>query len=48
MVRSTKYEIKRGCVLYREELEFKTILHEITWRLMMRSKGCKTKKFIRA
>jgi len=35
-----RYEIKRGHVFYREEMEFKTVLHEIVWKMMMKKRGC--------
>ena len=46
MNKCKRYEIKRGHVLYREELEFRTILHEIIWKLTMRRKGCIVKEFL--
>lgn len=42
-----KYEIQRGYLLYRDELVFKSVLHELFWRMKMKSKGCKIKEMRR-
>lgn len=39
-----RFEIKRGQILYRDEIEFKSLVHELFWRAMMKSKGCQIKK----
>lgn len=39
MKRSKKYEVKNGNVLYRCELEFKSIFHELYWKMIMKTKG---------
>lgn len=46
MIICKKYEIKKGHVLYRREFEFKSIIHEICWKFMMKRKGCIIKEFI--
>lgn len=40
---SKVYKIKRGCISYREKIEFKTVLHELYWKLTVRIKGFKVK-----
>lgn len=39
-----KYEIRRGRLLYRDELEFKSTLHELFWKALMKTKGCDVKE----
>lgn len=34
-----RYEIRRGQLLYRDELQFKSLIHELLWKVMMRGKG---------
>lgn len=41
-----KYEIKRGQILYRDEIEFKTLFHELLWKAMMKRKGCHIKEVV--
>ncbi len=40
-----KFQIKRGYLLYREEMEFKSMMHLLYWKLYMRKKGCIVKEF---
>lgn len=40
------YEIKKGRILYRDELEFKTVFHEIFWKLMMKKRGCIIREYL--
>ncbi|KNF08079.1 hypothetical protein CLPU_10c01340 [Gottschalkia purinilytica] len=47
MLRSKRYEIKRGCLFYREDLAFKTIIHETMWRILMKAKGYKIKELLK-
>lgn len=34
-----RFEIKNGNIFYRCELEFKSILHELYWKMTMKTKG---------
>lgn len=46
MKRRKIFEIKNGNILYRDEIEFKTAIHEIFWKLKMKRKGRKVREFI--
>lgn len=46
MKRRKKFEITNGSIFYRDEIEFKTILHELFWKLRMKGKGRQVKEFI--
>lgn len=39
-----RFEIKRGQILYRDEMEFKSAIHELIWKAMMKRKGCRIKE----
>ena len=39
-----RFEIKRGQILYRDEIEFKSLVHEFFWKAMMKRKGCRIKE----
>jgi hypothetical protein len=34
-----RYEIRRGRILYRDELKFRSLIHELFWKAMMKGKG---------
>lgn len=40
---SKVYRIKRGCISYREKVEFKTMIHELCWKILFKAKGFKVK-----
>ena len=40
-----KFEIKRGHLYYKEEMEFKSTMHLLYWRLYMKKRGCTVKEF---
>ncbi|WP_159436080.1 hypothetical protein [Anaerosalibacter sp. Marseille-P3206] len=39
-----RFEIKRGQILYRDEIEFRSLVHELIWKAMMKRKGCRIKE----
>ncbi|WP_202707620.1 hypothetical protein [Sporosalibacterium faouarense] len=39
MSRLREFEIKRGNILYRRKIEFKSSLQEFIWKLKMKIKG---------
>lgn len=39
-----RYEIKRGYLFYKDELEFKSSLQEFFWKTRMKMKGCNIKE----
>lgn len=41
-----KFEITRGQILYRDEIEFKSSFHELYWKVMMKRKGCHIKEVV--
>ncbi|WP_425447795.1 hypothetical protein [Dethiothermospora halolimnae] len=45
-MRSKKFEIKNGRIFYRDELVFRTVFHELLWKLTMRKKGCTVRELI--
>lgn len=44
MKRNKKFEIKNGNIFYRCELEFNNIVHELYWKMRMKTKGCIVKE----
>ncbi|WP_202710026.1 hypothetical protein [Sporosalibacterium faouarense] len=46
MKRRKIFEIKNGRILYRDEMEFKTVFHEIFWKLKMKGKGRIVREFV--
>ncbi len=46
MKKQKKFEIRNGHIIYRDELEFKTRLHELLWKLNMKRKGLIVSEFI--
>lgn len=41
MSRLKRYQLKKGCLVFREKICFKTKIHEIVWKNAMRIKGFK-------
>ncbi|WP_183108703.1 hypothetical protein [Thermohalobacter berrensis] len=39
MAKTRKYKIKRGNVFFKEEKKFKTIFHEVFWKVKMVLRG---------
>lgn len=39
MSRKGMYKISKGKVYFRREMEFKTIFHEIAWKIQMKLRG---------
>ncbi|QUH25562.1 hypothetical protein [Serpentinicella alkaliphila] len=38
------YEVKKGCLKFRETKHCKTIIHEMAWKIIMRMRGFVIKK----
>lgn len=46
MKRRKVFEIKKGNIIYRDEMEFRTLFHELFWKIKMKGKGRIVKEFV--